>query len=116
MLDKFFKNWGLHKESEIQSYPSPKSLSVKKTNTDEVAGRNMMTVCPKSFEDIEMIVDCLIEGECSIIDMSIVKNCDFIRIIDFLSGAVYALNAELKRLQGDLYLVVPRDVNLNNKG
>ena len=77
---------------------------------------NMNNVCmimPKGFEDANLIVDKLTEG-CGVvmnlegIDMSAAQ-----RIIDFASGACYALNGNLQRISKKIFMAVPGDVNLS---
>lgn len=113
IINNLLKNLGFKEDEELRTYEAVQCLPVKKQEDPSLQEKNLVTIRPKTFSDIEKVVDVLREGECSIIDMGEIKIKDTIRIIDFLSGAVYALKAELKRLQGDLYLLIPCNIKLN---
>lgn len=114
ILGGLLKNLGYIEEEEIESFKPVNILPATNKKEEIFQTKNLVTVKPKTFSDIEKVVDALIIGECSIIDMSGIKFEETVRIIDFLSGAVYSLRAELKRLQGNLYLVLPSTIKLNN--
>ena len=116
IINSLLKNLGFSEEEDLKTYKVVQNLpvSAKKEEKKSVPTKNIVTIRPKKFEDIEKSVDALINGECSIIDMGDIKYDEISRILDFLSGAVYALRAELRRLQGDLYLLIPNNVKLKN--
>ena len=101
------------KEEELKSY-KPNPLPVDSQITVDGEKKHFVTIRPKTFKDIERAVDFLVNNECSIIDMSSIRAEESTRIIDFLSGSCYALKAQLKRLQGDLFLLMPSSIKLNN--
>ncbi|MBQ7306922.1 MAG: cell division protein SepF [Clostridia bacterium] len=115
IVDSLLRNLGFKDDEELKSFKPINSLPVTKQEDFRPSQtKNLTTIKPKSFSDIEKAVDSLIMGECTIIDMGSIKFDETVRIIDFLSGSVYALRAELCRLQGDLYLLIPSSIKLNN--
>ena len=115
VINNILKNLGLSDGQELRTY-MPKPLPVSDGENKKQKPINTMTaIIPKSFHDIEKCVDSLRKGECSIIDLKSVNGTDYARIIDFLSGSCYALSAKLKRLQGDLFILVPSNINLNQE-
>ena len=115
IVDSLLKNLGFKDDEELKSFKPVNALPVtKQEDLKPAKTKNLITIKPKNFSDIEKVVDSLINGECSIIDMGSINHEETVRIIDFLSGAVYALRAELSRLQGDLYLLIPSSIKLNN--
>lgn len=114
ILNSLLRNLGFKDDEEIKSYRPVNTLPVSNQKQNITQTKNFVTIKPKTFSDIERAVDALCNCECSIIDLSDIKYTETVRIIDFLSGATYSLKAELRRLQGDLYLLLPSDVKLNN--
>lgn len=77
-----------------------------------LGGKNMLIYSPKDNKDIKVIVECLRRREAVIVNLAQIKAVDADRILQFLSGAVYALKGSIKRLQGDLFLITPEGVNI----
>ena len=99
---------------ELASYKKVENRPLPTYLQQTTEDKRLVTVKPKSFEDIELIIEALLLGECSIIDLSDISGGETEKLLDFLSGAVYALKADLKRLQGDLFLLIPNGIKLNN--
>ena len=81
-------------------------------NFNAIGGKNMVIYAPRNNKDIQVLVDCLRRHEACIINLALLNENDAERILDFLSGAAYALRGSLKRLQGDLFLLTPEGVNI----
>ena len=75
-------------------------------------GGNLIIYAPKDNNDIKMLVDCIRRREACIVNLAQLKPTDSDKILQFLSGAVYALRGSIKRLQGDLFLMTPEGVNI----
>lgn len=77
-----------------------------------IGGSNMVIYSPKDNKDIKLLVDCLRRKEACIVNLGLLKAQDAEKILQFLSGAVYALKGSIKRLQGDLFLMTPEGINI----
>lgn len=88
------------------------SAPVNTSNNFEMGNSNMLVHVPKSNKDIQLIVDTLRKRESAIVNLGALTPADASKIIDFLSGAVYALKGNLRRLEGDLFLLTPEGINV----
>lgn len=98
-----------------------KSFSVSSLNentttnsipTFPTGGGNVVIYAPKENKDIKILIECLRRKEPCIVDLGKLQPNDAEKILDFLSGAVYALRGSIKRLQGDLFVLTPEGVNI----
>lgn len=78
----------------------------------ELGGKNLIIYEPKDNKDIKILVECLRRNEACIVNLGLLKQSDADKILQFLSGAVYALRGSIKRLQGDLFLMTPESINI----
>ena len=77
-----------------------------------IGGSNLVIYAPKDNKDIKVLVECLRRKEACIVNLGLLKASDAEKILQFLSGAVYALKGSIKRLQGDLFLMTPEGINI----
>jgi len=92
-----------------QNTQSVKPISEEKK---EINANNLVVYAPKNNDEIYRLVDCLKKGEPIIIDLSNMNKTDVQRIIDYLNGALQALSGTINRLQGNLFVLTPRNVNI----
>lgn len=77
-----------------------------------IGGSNLIIYAPKDNKDIKILIECLRRKEACIVNLGLLKPVDADKILQFLSGAVYALKGSIKRLQGDLFLMTPEGINI----
>lgn len=97
-----------HEADIIQVAPKNES----KQQSKNVNVSSLIVYSPKSNNDVKTLVDCLRKGESCIVNLGNLKPTEQTRILDFLSGGVYALGGKINRLQNNLYVVLPYGVNL----
>ena len=71
------------------------------------AESNIIMVEPKTHKEIQQVVDYLKQGQSIAVNLEAIADSDRMRILDFLSGAIYGLNGSIHRLHGDLFLLTP---------
>ena len=76
------------------------------------SGKNVLIYSPKGDKDLQLLIECLRRKESCIVNLGAMDNTTAEKVLDFLSGAVYALRGTIKRLQGDLFLLTPEGVNI----
>lgn len=69
-------------------------------------------VKPSSFEQLLTAVDFLRDGKTVLVNLEDADEAIFSRMIDFMSGAAFALNANIKQATSDSYILTPADVNV----
>ena len=79
---------------------------------DEGRVQNVVLYSPKSFADVQTLIDFLKSREPSVIDLAGVGDSSAQRILDFLSGAIYALEGNIHRISGSIFLLTPSGVTI----
>ncbi|MBQ9104114.1 MAG: cell division protein SepF [Clostridia bacterium] len=70
---------------------------------------------PKSYEDVQGIIDFLKNGTNAVVHLNELKTETAIRILDMLSGAIYALGGGVYEIQTNVFMFSPSGVIVNNK-
>ncbi len=80
---------------------------------DTVARKNPITVFkPTSFNDVESIIDCVKLGKSAVVHLTAVKTETAIRVLDMLSGAIYALNGGVYEMEKNIFMFSPQGVEI----
>lgn len=77
-----------------------------------MSGKNVVIYAPNNDKDIQLLIECLRRHESCIVNLGSLQNAEAEKVLDFLSGAVYALRGGIRRLQGDLFLLTPEGINI----
>ena len=75
-------------------------------------GTEVEVVLPKSFDDILDLIERLKSREGVIVDFEGIPPHLSQRMLDFLSGAVFALGGSINRIKKKTYILVPRGVRI----
>lgn len=67
---------------------------------------------PTAYSDVETIIDCLKTGKTAIVHLTDLKRETAIRILDMLSGAVYALGGGVYEMQKNIFMFSPTGVEV----
>ncbi|MBO4262942.1 MAG: cell division protein SepF [Clostridia bacterium] len=68
---------------------------------------NITTFSPKSFDEVQDVIDCLLSGKPAIVDLSAVRGSTAQRVLDILSGATYAIDGNMGEIKEDAYIFTP---------
>lgn len=122
LLDLIFKTEHPTKddsENDIITYKKekkqPEKDSYKIVETDKLNNinyNNINVYTPQNQEEIEKIIYNLQKNEASIINLKGYEKQSLTRVLDFLNGAIFALNASINRLTQDLYLISPQNIKI----
>ena len=79
-------------------------------------GQVELKICkPKTFEQALGAVDYLVSGRTVLLNLEDVDRSLYRRIIDFISGASYALGLTIKKATNDSYFIAPREVDVSGE-
>ena len=70
---------------------------------------------PTSFEELLKAVDHLVSGKTVLLNLEDIDKTLYRRIIDFISGAAYALGLTIKKATNDSYFIAPREVDVSGE-
>lgn len=104
----------LHNTSKDNKVKPKKTtnLTNEEINTCSLNTNNINVYTPKNMQEIERIVVNLQKSEASIINLKGIEKVDYLKILDFLNGATFALNGSINRLTKDLYLISPKNLQV----
>ena len=68
---------------------------------------------PQNIGDVQMLIDFLRRREPAIVNLDAAPEDAAQRILDFISGAVYALSGSVHRISGNIFLLTPEGVEIN---
>lgn len=91
------------------------SYDVEVDNKNVGAGNGMVLVEPRAYSESQQIVDNLKKRNSIVVNLKRVTNDQAKRIIDFLSGALYALGGDIQKLGNGIYLCTPKNVHVEGK-
>lgn len=78
-------------------------------------GSKMILVEPRAYSESQQIADHLKRRNSVVVNLKRVTNDQARRIVDFLSGTLYAIGGELQRLGNGIYLCTPKNVNVEGR-
>lgn len=81
---------------------------VKKDNT-------MILLEPRAYSESQQIADYLKGNSSVVVNLRRVTPDQAKRIVDFLSGTIYAIGGDLQKLGGGIFLCTPNTVNVEGK-
>ena len=67
---------------------------------------------PTCYEEVEKIIDCLRTGKTAIVHLSNIRPDTALRILDMLSGAVYALDGGVYEMEKNIFMFSPLGVEV----
>ena len=77
-------------------------------NIDYSASGSINRYYPRSFDDVAKIIDVLLSGDPVIINVTALENRTAQRVLDLMSGALYAINGNMCELEKEIYLFTPK--------
>ncbi|TNJ66354.1 cell division protein SepF [Paenibacillus hemerocallicola] len=128
VMNRFLNFVGLQDEEEIverDTRPMEEaedhetvSADARKSNKGNIVSihsqRNVRVVLnePRSYEETQEIADHLRSRRPVVVNLQRVRTEQAIRIVDFLSGTVYALNGGITKIGPNIFLCTPDSVEI----
>lgn len=99
-------------EPVVQAMKGPKVVSIHQNSQFK-----MVVVQPNNLEDAKEICDYLKDKKPVVVNIDIegIQSEMPQRILDFLSGCVYALDGSIETVTKGIYVVVPNNVDITNQ-
>ena len=107
-LDKF-KNFLSGKEDDIDD--TGEYYSEEKNESEN----KMVLLEPRAYSESQQIADYLKSRSAVVVNLKRVTPDQAKRIVDFLSGTLYAIGGDLQKLGGGIFLCTPKNINVEGK-
>lgn len=125
IMERFKGMWGDSDYDDYDSYDDEEDFvdTRRINNGDDVRDNKVVSihataqlqvviVKPERFEEVAEIADHLIEKRTVVLNLEQTSREIARRVVDFLSGAAYAHNGQLKRIANNTYIITPFNVGL----
>ena len=128
VMSRFMSFLGLQEEEEIVERRSSADLeqeietpvfetrkTLKNGNVVSIhAQKNVRVVLsePRSYDEAQEIADHLRSRRSVVVNLQRIRSDHAIRIVDFLSGTVYALNGSINKIGPNIFLCAPDTVEV----
>lgn len=81
----------------------------------EKSGNKMILLEPRAYSESQQIADHLKNRNSVVVNLKRVTSDQAKRIIDFLSGVVYAIGGSMQKIGIGIYICAPKNVNVQGK-
>ncbi len=80
-----------------------------------IAGSKMMLLEPRAYSESQQIADYLKKRNAVVVNLKRVTPDQAKRIVDFLYGTIYAIDGDIQKLGGGIFLCTPNNVVVDGK-
>ena len=95
-----------------RTYSAPVNNYGLNSNVGGYGTKNVEFVYPTRFEDVQIIINYLKEGESVVLNLNSMNEIDSQRLLDCTSGAIYALNGNIRHVDNNIFLLTPEGFNI----
>ncbi|WP_106768295.1 cell division protein SepF [Paenibacillus faecalis] len=102
-------------EEPVEPTPFEQRKTAKGGNVVSIHSQKNVKVVlvePRSYDEAQEIADHLRSFRTVVVNLQRVRNDQALRIIDFLSGTVYALSGGISKVGGNIFLCTPDTVEI----
>ena len=112
-IEKLKKSiFGTNDEDNDETYDKDSVAALKEMGAD---GNKMILFEPRAYSESQQIADYLKNNNAVIVNLKRVTPDQAKRIVDFLSGTLYAIEGGLQKLGGGIFLCTPLSVPVEGK-
>ena len=91
------------------------NLKPEEVLQENEGGSKMILLEPRAYSESQQIVDYLRNRNAVVVNLKRVTGDQAKRIVDFLSGTIYAIGGEIQKIGGGIFLCTPNNVNIQGK-
>ena len=110
-LKSFFKEKE-DKTIEDEYYNLTTEEALKDANSE---GRKLILLEPRAFSESQQIADHLKNRHTVVVNLKRVTADQAKRIMDFLSGTIYAIGGNLQKVGGGIFLCTPKNMSVSGQ-
>lgn len=103
---------------ELRPIGTPKIRPVQSSGTGRVVSMTATTelevavLQPATYEDASEIADRLKSKKAVVVNLEDLTKEDAIKVLDFVSGVVYALEGNIQKVSSGIFLIAPLNVSI----
>ena len=108
-----FDDFDMEEEEKFQPSASNKVTPMRHPSARKSGNMEVCVVKPSSVDDSREITETLLSGRTVILNLEGMDLEIAQRIIDFISGATFAINGNLQKTSNYIFLVTPTNVDIS---
>ena len=98
--------------TEDEYYEINEEEAINEANT---SGNKMILLEPRAYSESQQIADYLKARNSVVVNLKRVTSDQAKRIIDFLTGTLYAIGGDLQKISDGTYLCTPKNISVQGK-
>lgn len=95
-----------------QQTPVQQVPSYTQPSYGQAGASGVVIYSPRTYKDVQLLIDHLKMREQVIVDFSTLNQQSVYRILDFMSGAIYALDGSIQQITKNIFLFAPQGVTI----
>ncbi len=111
-LENYEEEYEQEEEEEDRKLFGRKNKVINMPQANQV---KMIISQPTTFEQSEEICQYLKERKSCIVNLEYVNKDVARRVVDFISGGVYALNGHIQKISNSIFLIAPANYDISNE-
>ena len=110
------KKWFMNDEFDVfNDGLTEQYYNLKAEDALEDGASKLVLLEPRAFSEAQQIADQLKNRNTVVVNLKRVTKDNAKRIIDFLSGTIYAIGGDIQKVGGGIFLCAPNNVNVQGK-
>ena len=105
---------GLFKDNE-EVQASDEYYDIKSSEIIEEGGSKMILLEPRAYSEAQQIADHLKKRNTVVVNLKRVTADQAKRIMDFLSGTIYAIKGNIQKIGSGIFLCTPNNIDVQGK-
>ena len=99
---------------KVRREPAPRRFPERRSRgaSDAPSAMKVVIVRPEMFEEVAGVADHLVQGKTVVLNLETTNRDMCRRIVDFMSGAAYALACKLKKVANNTFIIVPENTDI----
>ena len=107
---------GLFSEKNVENGAEDQYYDLKPEEAvTEEGGAKMILLEPRAYSEAQQIADHLKKRNTVVVNLKRVTSDQAKRIMDFLSGTIYAIKGNIQKIGNGIFLCTPNNVNVQGK-
>ena len=99
-------------EVKVRKEPVQRRSYDRRSSSQTSGAMKVVIVRPEMFDEVAGIADHLIQGKTIVLNLETANKDIARRIVDFMSGAAYALACKLKKVANNTFIIVPEHTDI----
>ena len=106
---------GLFNDKEEAQTGGNEYYDIKEETVTEEGGAKMILLEPRAYSEAQQIADHLKKRNTVVVNLKRVTSDQAKRIMDFLSGTIYAIKGNIQKIGSGIFLCTPNNINVQGK-